>query len=145
MTVEQASALQPAHRLFLDAPRVAVVATVGAAGDPRQSTVWYRLEPDDTILLNSRVTRRWSQDLRRTGRISLAVPDAASGYRWLGLACRLVATDDDLERALADIVALHRRYHEGLAGPEVEADYRAHARISFRVRAARVHDHLGDA
>lgn len=144
MTVERASALQPAHRLFLDAPRVAVVATVGAAGDPRQATVWYRLEPDDSILLNSRVTRRWSRDLRRTGQISLAVPDADAGYRWLGLACELVATDDDPERALADIVALHRRYHDGVAGPNVEADYRRHPRISFRVRAAGVHDHLGE-
>ncbi len=144
MSAPPTTELAPHQVAFLEPPRVAVVATVGEDGMAHQSTVWYRPEPDGTLMLNSRVARRWSRDIRRTGEISIAVVDAEDGYRWLGLRCKLASIDDDRARALGDIMALHRRYHDGAAGPEVEASYGAHPRVTFYVRPVRVHDHLGD-
>jgi predicted pyridoxine 5'-phosphate oxidase superfamily flavin-nucleotide-binding protein len=76
--------LSPAVRAFLAAPRIAALATVGDDGDPHQAVVWFRLEPDGRILVNSRSTRRWPDELRRQGRAALAVVDEDDGLRWVG-------------------------------------------------------------
>ena len=145
MPTSPATLLTDAQRAFLEPPRVAVVATVGEDGAPHQSTVWFRVDPDGAIMLNSRVARRWSRDLRRSRRISIAVLDPDDGYRWLGLEAELASLDDDPERGLEGIMELHRRYHDGAAGADVEAAYAAHPRVTFRVRIGRIHDHLEDA
>jgi PPOX class probable F420-dependent enzyme len=131
------------QRAFLDQPLFAAVATTDENGAPRQAVIWYRLEPDGRILLNSRVTRFWPANLRRDGRASLAVlgPD---GYSWIGLTGRVDEVDEDPERALADIVALAWRYHpDGPAQADLDS-YAAYPRITFRIAVERVHDHLED-
>ena len=136
-------ALTPDQRAFLAAPLFAAVATTDANGAPRQAVIWYRLEDDDRILLNSRRTRFWPANLQRDGRVSLAVlgPD---GYSWLGLTGHVAEVDDDLERALADIVALAWRYHlDGPAAADLDS-YAAFPRITFRIAIERIHDHLED-
>ena len=40
---------------------------------PARRSIWYRLEDDGRILINSRVTRFWPANLQRDGRVSLAV------------------------------------------------------------------------
>ena len=140
-----ATRLTPAQRAFLETPRIAVIATVGEDGAPHQAAVWFRLEPDGTILLNSRVARRWPQDLRRTGRVSIAVVGPDDGSKWLGLAGELASVDDDPVRGLDGIVALHRHYHDGVEGPEVRPYYAPYPRVSLFVRIVGVHDHLDRA
>lgn len=130
------------QRAFLGETFVAVVATVGGDGTPHQATVWHRLEPDDTIMLNGRAARRWLGELRATGRMSIAVLDPRQSYRWLGLSTELVSVDDDPVRGLDGIMALHRRYTNGEAGPDVEAAYAAHPRVTVTVRVTAAHDHL---
>lgn len=144
MPTTAAPTLNGAQRAFLEPPRVAVGATAGEDGAPHQATVWFRLEPDGSIMLNGRVARRWSRELRASGRISLAVLDPDDTYRWLGLEAGLESLDDDPARGLEGIMELHRRYHDGGAGPEVEAAYATHPRVTFHVRITRIHDHLGD-
>ena len=138
-----AGALSAPQRAFLDAPLFATVATTDANGAPRQAVIWYRLEDDGRITLNSRLTRFWPANLQRDGRLSLAVigPD---GYSWLGLTGRVAEVDDDPERALADIVALAWRYHPDGPDPADLASYAAYPRITFRVAIDGVHDHLED-
>ena len=90
---------------FLAQPHVATVGTVDDDGAPRQAVVWYRLEDDDRILLNSNAPRRWCQNLVRDPRVALSVIDAADPYRWLGLT-------GDVEEVVTDVDALaggHRR------------------------------------
>lgn len=132
----------PEQRAFLAETFVAVVATVDADGTPHQATVWHRLEADDTIMLNGRGARRWLGELRASGRMSMAVLDPAASYRWLGLSTELVSVDDDTVRGLEGIMALHRRYTNGQAGPEVEKAYAAHPRVTVTVRVTATHDHL---
>lgn len=133
-------------RHFLEAPRYAAVATVDDGGAPHQTFVWYRLEPDGSLLLNSRIGRRWPTDLRRDGRVALAIADAADQLRWVGVAGIVADVDDDLERARDDIVALAHRYAavEGGPKPSTIAEFRSQSRITFRVEITGVYDHLGE-
>jgi PPOX class probable F420-dependent enzyme len=136
-------ALTDRVRDFLRQPLFAAVATTDANGAPRQAVIWYRLEDDGRILINSRVSRLWPANLQRDGRVSLAVlgPD---GYSWIGLTGRVDAVDDDPARALADIEALAWHYHPDGPDPASLESYRAYPRITFRIAIDRVHDHLED-
>ena len=137
------STLTARQRSFLDEPLFASIATTNDDGEPRQAVIWYRREPDDRILVNSRVSRFWPAHLRRDGRVSLAVL-GRDGYSWLGIIGHVDAIDDDPDRALADILALADRYHPEGADPDDLASYRAYPRITFRIAIDRVHDHLED-
>jgi PPOX class probable F420-dependent enzyme len=132
-------------RAFLEAPNVATLATVDPDGSPRTAVVWYRLEGDGTILVNSARGRRWPANLRRDPRVSLAVIDRDDGLRWVGLHGRVERIDDDQPTAQADIAGLAFRYH--VDDPETAETIIANRftrqhRVSFRIRPTAVHDHL---
>lgn len=132
--------LTDAVRGFLRAPRIATIATAGAAGAPHQAAIWYRLEPDDRILVNSVAGRRWPRELEARGSCSLAVIDEADRYRWLALD----ATLDDVDRSAAareDIVALSVHYDD--FSETGAADFRSQDRVSYRLRITAVHAELG--
>ena len=132
---------------FLAGPRrFATLATIDADGAPRQAVVWYRLDPDGTITVNSAEGRRWPANLRREPRCSLSVLDLADGYTFVALSGRVVETIDDQEIAQADIAALARRYHddEPAKAERVIARFRTQHRVSFRIVVDAVHDHLDD-
>lgn len=130
-------------RRFLDANRFATIATIDPDGSPRQAVLWYRLD-DDEIVLNSRVGRRWPTNLERDPRISIAVADAADGYRWVGMSGKVRAVADQAT-AQADIAEMARRYHAdepGKAERLIREDFERQRRVSFRVTPLVVHDHL---
>ncbi len=132
-------------RAFLEPPRFASLATIDPDGAPRQSVVWYLLE-GDTLVVNSKVGRRWPANLVRDRRAAVSVIDVEDGYRWLGLTCRAEVVDDP-DQALADISAMARRYHAD--EPEraerlIERTFRPQRRISFRLHVEDLHDHLDD-
>jgi hypothetical protein len=129
---------------FLDRPLFLSLATTDPDGAPRQAVIWYRVEPDGRILLNSRAGRRWPTNLLRDGRVSMAVIDPADGYAWLGLTGRLDAVVDDVEIARRDIVDLGWRYHPDGPDPADLAAWSSQPRITFRIAVDGVHDHLED-
>ena len=136
-------ALTLAQAAFLAGRHFATIATLDEDGAPRQAVVWYRLEPDGHILLNSRHPRRWPRNLLRDARIAIAIPDVADGLRWLGFTGAVDEVIEDLDRARDDIVMLDRRYSEdGSVDPETEATFRSQQRITFLVRLTGIHDHL---
>ena len=133
--------LAPEIRAFLEAPLFASIATLDDDGSPRQGVVWYMLE-GDTLVINSKVGRRWPANLVRDQRISVSVIDPADGYRWIGLTGRVEIVDDP-EQAQADIAAMARRYHPAAkAEAMIERTFRPQRRISFRIHVDEVHDHL---
>lgn len=146
VTTDAAPTVPPAVRIperiraFLEVPRVVSVATIGADGAPHQAAAWFRLDPDDRILLNSRTPRRWPADLRRDGRCSIAVIDADDGLRWIGVQGVVETIIDDVELARDDICDLAVRYASDT--PEQLAAFRSQGRISFRIRITGLHDHL---
>jgi PPOX class probable F420-dependent enzyme len=135
--------LTTAHAAFLAGRHYATVATLDADGAPRQAVVWYRLEPDGRILLNSRLGRRWPENLLRDGRLAIAITDRDDALRWLGITGVVDEVVEDVDRARDDIVELAVRYSaDGTADPDEEAAFRAQQRVTFLVRVASVHDHL---
>jgi PPOX class probable F420-dependent enzyme len=135
----------PAHlsdrvRAFLAQRHYPTLATVGPDGEPHQAVIWYRLEPDGRILVNSRIPRRWPSELRRDGRASLAVTDREDPFNWVGLQVGVEEVVDDVPTARDDIVALAEWYDE--ADDESVAKFRSQERISFRLRIVGVQDHL---
>jgi len=134
--------LNPRIRAFLLRPLFAALATIDPDGTPRQAVIWYRLEDDDRILINSRIGRRWPSNLQRDPRASFAII-GTDGYAWVGLTGRVDAVVEG-DEARADIIALAWRYHPD--GPD-EADiasFRAHPRVTYRIAIDGVHDHLED-
>jgi PPOX class probable F420-dependent enzyme len=142
MDVATPAVLTDRMREFLGKPNYATLATVGEDGEPHQAVIWYRLEPGDRILVNSRTPRRWPTELRRDGRCSLAITDLEDPFSWVGLQAEVEALIDDVEVAREDIVALAVRYAED--DEDSVARFRTQPRISFRLRVVRAHDHLDD-
>ena len=134
-------------RAFLAAPRrFATLATSGPDGAPRQAVIWYRLDANDRITINSAEGRRWPADLRRNPRCSLVIIDPADGYSFVALDGRVVEVIDDQETAQADIAGLARAYYTD-EPEEAESSierFRAQQRVSFRVAIVAAHDHLED-
>jgi PPOX class probable F420-dependent enzyme len=143
------TALLPGDRVhaFLAGPRrFATLATIDADGSPRQAVVWYRLDPDGMITVNSAEGRRWPANLRRDPRCSISVLDLADGYTFVALSGHVVETIDDQEVAQADIAGLARRYHadEPAKAERVIARFQTQHRVSYRIAVDAVHDHLDD-
>jgi PPOX class probable F420-dependent enzyme len=134
-------------RDFLTAPgRFATLATLDPDGAPRQAVVWYRLDPEGRITVNSATGRRWPANLRRDSRCSLSVLDGADGYRFVALTGRVVEVIDDQDVAQADIAAFARQYHakDPAKAERLIAGFRAQLRVSFRIEIIAAHDHLED-
>jgi PPOX class probable F420-dependent enzyme len=129
-------------RAFLAKPNYATLATVGTDGEPHQAVIWFRLDDDGGILVNSRAGRRWPAELRANPRCSLAVTDRSDPFKWVGVQAVVETVVDDVEIAREDIVALS--VHYGEFSPESEARFRSQPRISFRLRIVGAHDHLDD-
>jgi PPOX class probable F420-dependent enzyme len=134
-------------RAYLAAPgRFAILATLDEDGTPRQAVIWYRLDPDGRITVNSAEGRRWPANLRRDSRCSLVILDGADGYTFVSLTGRVAETIDDQEVAQADIAALARQYHadDPPTAARLVARFRAQHRVSFRVEIIAAHEHLED-
>jgi PPOX class probable F420-dependent enzyme len=138
-------ALPDRVRAFIATPgRFATLATLDPSGAPRQAIVWYRLDPDGLMMINSADGRRWPANMRRDPRVALAIAAAGDGYRWVGLDAVVAEIVDDQAIAQADIADLARRYH---ADDPVEVDaslarFQAQRRVTFRLRITSLHDHL---
>jgi PPOX class probable F420-dependent enzyme len=142
MDLPASAQLSDRVRSFLEGRLYPVLGTSGPDGEPHQAVIWYRLEPDDRILVNSRDPRRWPADLRRDGRASLAFTDPADPFNWVGILAAVETVIDDVEAARDDIISLAERYDE--ADDHSIATFRSQRRISFRLRIVAVHDHLED-
>jgi len=141
----EAAPLPARVRSFLDRPLFLTLATVDPDGAPWNAVVWYRLEADGRIMVNSAEGRRWPADLHREARVALSVIDPDDGYRWVWMSGVVDQIDDEQAVAQADIAALARTYHAD--DPEtaerlIEDHFRRQRRVSFRIRATAVHDHL---
>lgn len=136
----------PDHvRAFLDRPLFLTLATVDPDGRPWNAVVWFHLESDGRIMVNSADGRRWPANLRREARVALSLIDPADGYRWIWMSGVVERIDDEQAVAQADIAALARRYHAddpATAERLIEDRFRKQHRVSFRIRATAVHDHL---
>jgi PPOX class probable F420-dependent enzyme len=135
-------ALTPRLRAFLEQPLAASLASVDATGTPHQAVVWYALQADGTILLNSNAGRRWCTNLQGDPRVALSVIDPADPYSWIGIMGTVEEVVTDVTRSREDIVALAHRYHpDGPSQSSIDL-FRSQPRVTFVVRITGIHDHL---
>lgn len=135
--------LQGWARATLERPvAFATLATLSADGSPLQAVIWYTLQGDD-ILVNSRVGRRWPDNLIRDPRFSLIVDD---GYDYVGIRGTAERLHDPVQ-AQADIAAMARRYHAGdpdRAERLIRDNFQKQQRVSFLLHPAAVSEHRDD-
>jgi PPOX class probable F420-dependent enzyme len=125
---------------FLRTPgRYAVVATLDPDGEAHQALVWYRLV-GTTVVLNSRVGRRWPSNLARDPRISLVVSD---GHDWVSVAGTVEIVDDQAV-AQEDIAAMARAYETPAEAAASIAGFREQRRVSFRIVPQHSHVEIGE-
>ena len=129
-------------RAFLRNPNYATLATIGADGTPHQAVIWFRLEDDGRILVNSRAGRRWPRELQADRRCALAITDRNDPFTWVGVQAEVDEVVDDVAAAREDIVALS--VHYGEFSEDGAARFRSQPRVSFRLRIIGAHDHLDD-
>ena len=118
-------------RTFLQERRFAVLATINADNTPQLTTMWYLLEDDGTITMNTKVGRTKERNMRRDHRISICIEDSYDFITINGT----VEMIDDPEIAQRDIYRLSRRYHgEAKARIQMEQQFSKETRVSLRLK-----------
>jgi PPOX class probable F420-dependent enzyme len=126
-------------RAFLREKRFAVLATLNRDGTPQLTTMWYVLEDDGTILMNTRAGRLKERNMRRDPRISLCFED---GYNYLTIKGRVEMIDDP-QISQRDIYRLSTRYHgEEKAKRQMETQFSKEQRVTLRLKPEKVQEYF---
>jgi len=116
---------------YLQELRFAVLATINQDGTPQLTTMWYLLENDGTITMNTKVGRAKERNMRRDPRISICVED---DYNFLTIN-GTVEMIDDPEIAQHDIYRLSARYHgEEKARRQMREQFSKEKRVTLRLQ-----------
>ena len=120
---------------FLLELRFAVLATINQDGTPQLTTMWYLLEDDGTILMNTKVGRLKERNLRRDPRISICIEH---DYNFITIN-GTVQLIDDPQRTQNDIYRLSARYHgEEKARGQMQDQFSKETRMSLLLKPERV-------
>jgi PPOX class probable F420-dependent enzyme len=120
---------------FLQELRFAVLATINQDGTPQLTTMWYLLEDDGTILMNTKVGRLKERNVRRDPRISICIED---DYNFLTIN-GTVHLIDDPQRTQQDIYRLSKRYHgEEKARRQMQDQFSKEIRVSLVLKAEHI-------
>ena len=126
-------------RAFLREKRFAVLATLNRDGTPQLTTMWYLLESDGTILMNTRAGRLKERNMRRDPRISLCFED---GYNYLTIRGRVEMIDDP-QISQRDIYRLSARYHgEEKARKQMENQFSKEQRVTLRLKPEKIQEYF---
>jgi len=127
--------ISPKSRAFLEELRFAVMATINQDGTPQLTTMWYLLEDDGTILMNTKIGRLKERNLRHDPRISICIED---DYNFLTLSGTAELIDDP-ERTQHDIYRLATRYHgKEKARRQMEEQFSKEKRMSLLLKPEHV-------
>ncbi len=122
-------------RAFLQELRFAVLATINQDGTPQLTTMWYLLEDDGTILMNTKVGRLKERNLRRDPRISICIED---DYNFLTINGTVYLIDDP-QRTQHDIYRLSARYHgEEKARRQMQDQFSKETRVSLLLKPVHI-------
>jgi PPOX class probable F420-dependent enzyme len=126
-------------RAFLREKRFAVLATLNKDGSPQLTTMWYLLENDGTILMNTRAARLKERNMRRDPRVSICIPD---GYIYLTIKGRVEMIDDP-QISQRDIYRLSARYHgEEKAKRQMETQFSKEQRVTLRLKPESIQEYF---
>lgn len=126
-------------RAYLREKRFTVLATLNKDGTAQLTTMWYLLENDGTIMMNTRVGRLKERNMRRDPRISVCIED---GYRYLTIKGRVEMIDDP-QISQRDIYRLSARYHgEEKAKKQVETQFSKEQRVTLRLKPESIQEYF---
>jgi PPOX class probable F420-dependent enzyme len=125
--------LDPNVRAFLDEKRFAVLATINGDGSPQLTVMWYALR-DNTIMMNTTLSRVKGKNLQRDPRISICVED---GYRYVSIT-GVAQLDDDQTIAQRDIRDLAIRYNGPEVGERQAAEFARQHRVTISLPISQV-------
>jgi PPOX class probable F420-dependent enzyme len=126
-----ATELSARARTYLRELRFAVLATINHDGTPQLTTMWYILEDDGTITMNTKIGRAKERNMRRDSRISICIED---GYKFVTIN-GTVEMIDDQKIAQHDIYRLSARYHgEAKARRQMEEQFSKETRVTLRLQ-----------
>lgn len=118
-------------RAYLRELRFAVLGTIDQDGTPQLTTMWYILDDDGTITMNTKVGRAKERNMRRDPRISICIED---GYKFVTIS-GTVEMIDDQKIAQHDIYRLSARYHgEAKARRQMEEQFSKETRVTLRLQ-----------
>ena len=120
-------------RDFLEEKRFAVLATINDDGTPQLTVMWYTLR-DNTIIMNTTLSRVKGKNLQRDPRISICVED---GYRFVTIA-GTAQLDDDQSIAQRDIRDLAIRYNGPEVGERQAAEFARQRRVTITLPISQV-------
>lgn len=130
-----AAELTEKARAFLREKRFAVLATINKDGTPQLTTMWYMLENDGTIMMNTRLGRSKERNMRRDPRISVCFEE---GYHYVTITGRVEMIDDP-QVSQRDIFRLSTRYHgEEIAKKQMETQFSKEQRVTLRLKPERI-------
>jgi len=130
-----AAELTEKARAFLREKRFAVLATINKDGTPQLTTMWYLLENDGTIMMNTRVGRSKERNMRRDPRISVCFEE---GYRYVSITGRVEMIDNP-QVSQRDIFRLSTRYHgEEIAKKQMQTQFSKEQRVTLRLKPERI-------
>jgi len=126
-------------RDFLRAKRFAVLATLNKDGSPHLTTMWYLLEDDGTVLMNTRAGRVKDRHMRRDPRISICI---SNGYNYVTLSGKVEIIDNP-DIAQRDIFRLSSRYH-GLdkAKIQMQNQFSREQRVTLHLKPEHIIEYL---
>lgn len=105
-------------RDFLHGVHFAVVATLRPDGMPHQTVMWYALEDESTVLLNTPFDSLKHCHLKRDPRLSVCIED---GYQYITLR-GTVEINEDPQEAAQDYMKLGQRYRDSFPARPPQAD-----------------------
>ncbi len=120
---------------FVRENRIAVISSIEKDGSPHITGIWYVIQDDGTILMNTQTRSHKVKNLRRDARIAVCVADGARSISFYGSA--EIITDPGLMRQ--DLEKLIARYipDASARGPML-AMFTAQDRTSIHVKPVRV-------
>lgn len=130
-------------RDFLEASRTLVLCSNGRDGVPHPMPMWYRLDPDGSVVMTTFTKSQKVRNLERDPRVSLLVEDGETYAELRGVVLYGRAElERDTDRVLDVLSRVSSRYQPGAgADPEALRDAlraQARKRVALRVRPERV-------
>jgi PPOX class probable F420-dependent enzyme len=125
-----ATRLSERARAFLKEKHFAVLSTLNKDGSPQLTPMWYILDEDDTIVMNTQIHLQKARNIRRDPRIAVCVED---GPRYVTIQGTIQILEDQT-RIQRDLKRLVNRYAEGEENRQQYIDtFSQQQRISLRL------------
>lgn len=119
---------------FLKEDRFAVLSTLNRDGSPQLTTMWYLLDDDGRIVMNSIATLQKVKNLRRDPRAAICVQD---GNRYVTIS-GAIEIIEDRETIQRDIYRLAERYVKDEERQQYITTFLQQQRVAFRLTVEKV-------